>query len=320
MCLAWVQAAALFTTATQFLVLQGQHPQQQQLPFMVYPPPSQPTANWLPSAPGVGRSAPTSLPQHMMRSPYQPPIGPSNHMRSPASQPGTFPGFQPQQSLGLRFGQTQQQSQPQDVQAQLQQALGQQARYSEQQRHQLRRQSIDQTRSNNEPEDPQSRTAVGGDGAGHDNPAWSGSDPAQRAEQHRHLAEMLAGSSLHQHDYGLSQHSNTYGGSQIPHDQMHRLTSLGGASSYDPAHRLTSLGAVSSPEQPYRLTSMGGAGGNEHVYRLSSLGTASSTDAMAAFRDSTSHSRQHPSSPIPEDTSLPEGYRVSQMHDWGRQM
>lgn len=273
-------------SAIQFLVLQGQHPQQQ--PFMVYPPPSQPTANWLPSAPGMGRPAPTSLPQHMMCNAHQPPIGPSSHMRTPASQPGPFPGFQQQQALGLHFGQTQNQPQAKDVQAQLQQALGNQARYSaEQQRHQLRRQSIDQTHSNNEPADPQSRTAVGsGYGAGHDNPAWSGSDPVRQAEQHRQLAEMLAGSSLHQHDYGLSRHSNTYGGSQVSHDQMHRLASLGGASSYDQAHRLTSLGAVSSPEQPYRMT---GVGGNEHAYRLSSLGTASSADAMAAFRDTTSH-------------------------------
>ena len=116
---------------------------------------------------------------------------------------------------------------------------------------------------------------------------------------------MLAGSSLHQHDRGLSQHSNTYGGSQASHDHMHRLTSLG-TSSYDQAHRVTSLGAVSSPEQPYRLPSMGQMGGNEHAYRLSSLGTASSADAMAAFRNSTSHLAQHPSGPIPEDTSLPD--------------
>ena len=287
---------------------------------MVYPPPSQPIANWPPSAPGMGRPAPTSLPQHMLRNPYQPSIRPSSHSQSSASQPGTFPGFQQQQALGVHFGQSQQQPRSQDVQAQLQQALGNQASFSaEQQRHQLRRQSIDQTHPNNEPADPQSRTAVGGGySAGHDNPAWSGSDQVRQAEQHRQLAEMLAGSSLHQHDYGLSQNSNTYGGSQISHDHMHRLTSLGGASGYDQAHRLTSLGAVSSPEQPYRLTSMGGMGGNEHAYRLSSLGTASSADAIAAFRDS--HSTQHPSGPIPEDTSLPEGTRLSQVHEWGRHM
>lgn len=254
----------------------------------------------------------------MQRNPHQPPIGLSPHMRSAG---GTFPSFQQQQALGLHFGQPQQQPQPQDVQAQLQQALTNQARYSaEQQRHQLQRQPIDQTHPTNESADPQSRTAVGsGYGAGHENHAWPGSDPARQAEQHRQLAEMLAGSSLHQHDRGFGQHSNTYGGSQASHDQLHRLTSLGGASSFDQAHRLTSLGAVSSPEQPYRLASLG-ANASEHAYRLSSLGTASSADAMAAFQDSTSHLAQHPSGPVPADTSLPEGTRLSQMHDWGRQM
>lgn len=288
--------------ATLSMHLQGQHPQQQPVPFMMYPPPSQPPGYWPPSA--------TPVPQHtMQRNPHQPPIGPSPHMRSAG---GTFPSFQQQQALGLHFGQPQQQPQHQDVQAQLQQALANQARYSaEQQRHQLQRQPIDQTHPTNESAEPQTRTAVGS--------AWPGSDPARQAEQHRQLAEMLAGSSLHQHDCGFGQHSNTYGGSQASHDQLHRLTSLGGASSFDPAHRLTSLGAVSSPEQPYRLASLGG-NANEQAYRLSSLGTASSADAMAAFQDSTNHLAQHPSGPASADTSLPEGTRLSQMHDWGRQM
>ncbi|KAL3163074.1 hypothetical protein ABBQ32_009494 [Trebouxia sp. C0010 RCD-2024] len=290
---------------------EGQQPQQQQLPPM-YPPLSQSPGYWPPAAPSMGRPAPPSLPQHMLqRNSHQPPIGPSTHMRAPGGQSGAFPGFQHQQALGLHLGQAQQQQQqqqPQDVQMQLQHALGNQARYSaEQQRYQLQRQSIDQMHpsSASAPGDPQSWTT--------DLPP----SPARQAEQHRQLAELLAGSSLHQHDRGFSPHSNIYGGSQASHDHMHRLTSLGGASCHDQAHRLTSLGAMSSPEQPYRLASLGGAAANEHAYRLSSLGTASSADAMAAFRDSSGHLRQHPSGP---DAASQEEAQLNQMqmHDWGQ--
>ena len=322
-----VGAASLLKTI--LCVIQGQQQQKQQLPYIAYPTTSQAAGMW-PPAPGMARPTPPPLPQHMMqRNVNQPPIGPHSHLRAPGNQPGAFPAFHQQHSLGSHLGQ--QQQQPRDLQAQLQQALDNQARQSAEhqrnQQQQLQRQSIDQAQSNYEPADPQSRIAGGNTfSTGFDSSVWPGGElspnAARRAEQHRQLAEMLAGSSLHQHDSGLSQHGNSvlYGGSQASQDQMHRLTSLAGASSYDQVHRLTSLGAVSSPEQPFRLTSMGGVNAHEHAYRLSSLGTATSSDAMAALRDGGSHMRQYPGTPIPEDAGLQQGSHLGEVHDWGRQL
>ena len=272
----------------------------------------------------MGRPPPALLPQHLMqRNPNQPPIGLPGNLRAP----GAFAAFQQQQQQShAQYHPQQQQQSPHELQAQLQQVLELQARQSAKHRRQHQQRLLDQMHSQSEPAQPRTPAAGASTlGAARDTPVWSGShispDAAMRAEQHRQLAEMLAGSSLHQHDSGLSQHSNNmlYGGSQASHDHMHRLASLGGASSYDPAHRLTSLGAVSSPEQPYRLTSLSGHA-HEHAYRLSSLGAAGSSDARAAFRDGASQLRQYPSAPIPEDAGIQQDGRQSQGHEWDRQL
>lgn len=194
----------------------------------------------------------------------------------------------------------------------------QQQRQSLEQRH-----SLDQTQP--EQADPQTANTFS---SGYDSHLWLANDvlpsaASRAAEQQRQLADLLAASSLHQHDSGVTQQISglRYQGSQASQEQLHRLTSLAGSGSQDQAHRLTSLGAVSSPEQPYRMTSMGDVHSYEQAYRLHSLGAASSADAMAAFHSSGNQMRSYPSAPMLESTdSGPQGGSMASSHDWGRQL
>ena len=196
----------------------------------------------------------------------------------------------------------------------------QQQRQSLEQRH-----SLDQT----QPEQADSQTSANAFSSGYDSHLWSADESvlpgaaSRAAEQHRQLADLLAASSLHQHDSGMTQQSSglRYQGSQASQEQLHRLTSSTGAGSQDQAHRLTSLGAVSSPEQPYRITSMGDVNSHEQAYRLHSLGAASSADAMAAFHNSHNQIKSYPSAPILETPDGgPQGGSMGSSHDWERQL
>ncbi|DBA94785.1 TPA: hypothetical protein ACH3X1_002330 [Trebouxia sp. C0004] len=231
---------------------------------------------------------------------------------------------QHQQRLDLRHSFDQRQSlelQQQPHSLDLRQSLQlQQQRQSLEQRH-----SLDQT----QPEQADLQTSANSFSSGYNSHLWSATDvlpnaASRAAEQHRQLADLLAVSSLHQHDSGMTQQSSglRYQGSQASQDQLHRQTSLAGSGSQDQAHRLTSLGAVSSPEQPYRITSMSGdVHSHEQAYRLHSLGAASSADAMAAFHNSGNQIRSSASAPMLQNTdSGPQGGSMGSSHDWGRQL